>query len=66
MKTLIKNGIVVSSSLSEKKDLLIENGKICEEGSHNELLKQNGTYRMLFETQAKYYKKNLDKTEVAE
>ena len=28
MKTLIKNGIVVSSSLSEKKDLLIENGKI--------------------------------------
>ena len=35
--------------------ILIENGKICEEGSHNELLKQNGTYRMLFETQAKYY-----------
>ena len=66
MKTLIKNGIVVSSSLSEKKDLLIENGKICEEGSHNELLKQNGTYHMLFETQAKYYKNNLDKTEVAE
>lgn len=46
--------------------ILIENGKICEEGSHNELLKQNGTYRMLFETQAKYYKNNLDKTEVAE
>ena len=46
--------------------ILIENGKICEEGSHNELLKQNGTYRMLFETQAKYYKNNLGKTEVAE
>ena len=50
----------------ENQSILIENGKFCEEGSHNELLKQNGTYRMLFETQAKYYKNNLDKTEVAE
>ena len=34
--------------------LLIENGRICEEGNHNELLKQNGKYSMLFEMQAKY------------
>ncbi len=46
--------------------LLIENGRICEEGSHNELLKQNGKYSLLFEMQAKYYRDNLDETEVAE
>lgn len=46
--------------------ILIENGRICEEGSHNELLKQNGKYSMLFEMQAKYYRNNPDETEVAE
>lgn len=46
--------------------LLIENGRICEEGNHNELLKQNGKYSMLFEMQAKYYRDNLAETEVAE
>ena len=46
--------------------LLIENGRICEEGNHNELLKQNGKYSMLFEMQAKYYRDNPDETEVVE
>lgn len=46
--------------------ILIENGRICEEGSHNELLKQNGKYSMLFQMQAKYYRDNPDETEVAE
>lgn len=46
--------------------LLIENGRICEEGSHDELLKQNGKYSLLFEMQAKYYRDNPDETEVAE
>ena len=46
--------------------LLIENGRICEEGSHNELLKKNGKYSMLFEMQAKYYRDNPDETEAAE
>lgn len=46
--------------------LLIENGRICEEGNHNELLKQNGKYSMLFEMQAKYYRENPEETEVAE
>ena len=45
--------------------LLIENGSICEEGNHNELLKQNGKYSMLFEMQAKYYRENPKETEVA-
>ena len=46
--------------------LLIENGRIYEEGNHNELLKQNGKYSMLFEMQAKYYRENPEETEVAE
>ena len=46
--------------------ILIENGRICEEGSHNELLKQNGKYSMLFEMQAKYYRDNPHETEVTE
>jgi len=46
--------------------LLLEKGKICEEGSHVDLLKQNGKYAMLFAMQAKYYRENPDETEVPE
>lgn len=46
--------------------LLIENGSICEEGTHSELLELNGKYRMLFEMQAKYYRENADETGVSE
>ncbi len=46
--------------------ILIENGTISEEGTHHELLEQNGKYRMLFEIQAKYYKEKADATEVSE
>jgi len=42
--------------------LLIEDGKILEEGSHEELLKKKGRYFALYETQAKYYREE----EVAE
>lgn len=45
--------------------ILIENGAICEEGTHNELLKLNGTYYKLFELQAKYYREKSVETEVA-
>lgn len=37
--------------------LLIENGEICEEGTHDSLLRRRGKYFQLFETQAKYYRK---------
>ncbi|EEP29342.1 ABC transporter ATP-binding protein [Shuttleworthella satelles] len=36
--------------------ILLENGKIIEEGNHDELLNKHGRYYDLFETQAKYYR----------
>lgn len=36
--------------------ILIENGAICEEGTHRELLAKKGKYYNLFELQAKYYR----------
>lgn len=38
--------------------LLLENGLICEEGTHENLLAHRGKYYDLFETQAKYYREN--------
>lgn len=38
--------------------LLLENGGIIEEGTHDRLIAANGKYRELFETQAKYYRDN--------
>ena len=36
--------------------LLIENGSIAEEGTHEELLERGGRYACLFNVQSKYYK----------
>ncbi len=36
--------------------LMLENGQISEEGTHDELLKQGGSYAKLFEVQSRYYK----------
>ena len=38
--------------------VLIEDGRILEEGTHGELLAKQGRYRELFETQAKYYREH--------
>ena len=38
--------------------VLIENGRIAEEGTHGELLAKKGRYYELFETQAKYYREH--------
>lgn len=46
--------------------ILIENGVICEEGTHNELLDLNGKYYTLFEMQAKYYREKTNEAEVLE
>ena len=35
--------------------ILLENGKIAEEGTHEELLARGKTYAKLFEIQSKYY-----------
>lgn len=41
--------------------LLIQKGKIAEEGTHEELILKKGIYNELFETQAKYYHENEGK-----
>lgn len=46
--------------------LLIENGKIAEEGTHEELLNAKGKYYELFEMQAKYYRENKEGEEKAD
>ncbi len=43
--------------------LLIENGGIAEEGTHEELLARGGRYAYLFEIQSKYYSKGEEKDE---
>lgn len=40
--------------------ILIENGKISEEGTHEELLQQGGSYAGLYEVQSKYYREGAD------
>ncbi len=46
--------------------LLMENGTVCEEGTHAELLALNGTYCTLFELQANYYREKTTEAEVSE
>lgn len=57
-----KTSVFISHRLSSTsfcdRILLIENGKIAEEGSHEELMAQNGSYAKMFEIQSHYYKKD--------
>ena len=46
--------------------ILLENARIREEGTHDELMKQKGRYAELFEIQSKYYKDENSKREVEE
>ena len=43
--------------------LFLENGKIIEEGTHDELIKKKGKYFEVFTVQAKYYKAGGDDNE---
>jgi ABC-type multidrug transport system fused ATPase/permease subunit len=45
--------------------IYLEDGKIAEEGSHDELMRKKGKYYELFEIQSHYYKKDLEKEAVA-
>lgn len=43
--------------------IMLNNGKICEEGTHYELMKNKGEYYNLFEVQSKYYKEGAENNE---
>jgi len=55
-----KTSVFISHRLASTKFcdriLLLENGVIAEEGSHEELMEKNGLYRELFDIQSHYYK----------
>ncbi len=38
--------------------IVLSNGKVIEQGNHSQLMKQNGEYAQLFNSQAKYYSQN--------
>jgi len=38
--------------------VLLEDGVICESGTHDELMQHNGRYAELFNVQSKYYKED--------
>lgn len=56
-----KTAVYISHRLSSTRFcdriILLDNGKIVEEGTHDELISLNGKYAEMFETQSKYYKK---------
>ena len=41
--------------------IYIEDGRIVEEGNHEELLKLGGKYSEMYKLQSQYYKENIDK-----
>ena len=57
-----KSSLFISHRLAStrfcEKILLLNNGKIEEFGSHEELLKIDGLYRKMYMTQASYYKED--------
>ena len=40
--------------------IYLENGRICEEGTHDELIKKGGKYSDLFDVQSYYYKEEIE------
>ena len=55
-----KTAIFISHRLSSTrfcdKIVMFEDGRITEEGTHEQLIKANGKYRNMFQVQAQYYK----------
>lgn len=55
-KTVIFISHRLSTTVVADKIYVMENGEIIESGSHDELMKQNGTYAKMFALQAEKYK----------
>lgn len=55
-KTMVFISHRLSSCCFCDRILVLKDGALLEEGSHEELLKLNGEYRRMWETQAKYYR----------
>lgn len=45
--------------------LFVEDGRIIEEGTHNQLMKKKGEYYQMYETQSHYYKNEIGDEEYA-
>lgn len=62
--TLGKSSVYISHRLASTRFcdriVLIADGGIAEEGTHQQLLEQKGVYAQLFEVQSKYYKEEED------
>ncbi len=67
-KTCIYISHRLSSTRFCDRILLLEKGKVVEEGTHQELMEMNGQYANLYEVQSKYYKEQeeLRKEEACE
>lgn len=57
-KTLIFISHRLASTRFCDKIMLLDGGKISEYGTHNELIKRDGLYRQMYESQKKYYKES--------
>lgn len=54
-KTLVIISHRLSTTKMADRIILIQNGKVAEDGSHEELMKNNGTYANMFEAQSRRY-----------
>ncbi|EOL44020.1 ABC transporter ATP-binding protein [Enterococcus phoeniculicola] len=59
-KTSIYISHRMSSAKLSQRILVFDNGQIKEQGTHNQLLKENGLYARLFNAQAQYYREEQD------
>lgn len=64
-----KNALFISHRLASTRFcdriFYLEQGEIIEEGTHEELMKQNGAYRKLYDIQAQWYQKEWKGGEVS-
>ena len=62
-----KTAVFISHRLASTKFcdriLFLDNGKIVEEGSHDQLMKKDGKYREIFDIQSHYYKEEVSNEE---